>query len=172
MRVLLLATMLMLSDCATLGTTAPNSGPPDASVPVSLSLTRRSGHRPWSLSDERGNVVLLDVWATWCEPCRDALPMYGELEAQFGHRGLRVYAINVDEDAAHLSKFLAQLNVSVPVLLDPGALNTERALKVRLMPTSYLIDRHGLVRQVHEGVSEDAKTQYQHEIEALLSEPL
>ena len=61
--------------------------------------------------------------------------------------------------------------MALPVLIDPGALRSESQLHVKLMPTAYLIDRRGRVREVHEGFSEDAKGQYQSQIEALLTEP-
>ncbi len=149
---------------------APEKTQPGPLKPPELSLKRLDGQPPWHLSDERGHVVLLDVWATWCEPCRDSLPLYNELEAQFRARGLKVFAINVDEDSSQIAKFLSEVKVTVPVLIDPGALSAESELHVKLMPTAFLIDRAGKVREVHEGFSEDAKATYQSQIEALLAE--
>ncbi len=165
--------MLLLGGCITGTAEAPRAGVA-AQAPVKppeLSLKHLGGTEPvWSLRDERGHVVLLDVWATWCEPCRDSLPVYNELEAQFKDRGLKVFAINVDEDGSQIAKFLSEVKVTVPVLIDPGAMNAERELHVKLMPTAFLIDRTGHIREVHEGFTEDAKAKYQSEIEALLAE--
>ena len=168
--------MLLLSGCITATAekerTAFVAQTPAPAQPPELSLNYLGGALPsWSLRNERGHVVLLDVWATWCEPCRDSLPVYNELEAQFKDRGLKVFAINVDEDSSQIAKFLSEVKVTVPVLIDPGAMSAERELHVKLMPTAFLIDRAGRVREVHEGFTEDAKAKYQNAIEALLAEP-
>ena len=162
---------------ATLAPTSPqrsfapqSTPPPTGAAPAQLGLARLTGGPGWKLSDDRGQVVLLDVWATWCEPCRDALPVYDALSKQFAERGLKVYAINVDEDASQIPKFLAELKVSLPILVDPGALNSEGLLHVKLMPTAFLIDRKGIIREVHEGFSDDVSAKYQRSIEALLAE--
>jgi len=150
--------------------TAQSKPPPTGSAPGELGLERLEGGPRWKLSGDRGQVVLLDVWATWCEPCRDALPLYEGLSKQFADRGLKVYAINVDEDATQISKFFETLKVTLPILVDPGAINSESLLHVKLMPTSFLIDRKGIIREVHEGFSDDVRAKYEREIEALLAE--
>jgi len=122
------------------------------------------------LAKDRGNVVLLDIWATWCEPCRDALPTYEKLQQAYGARGLRVYAINMDEDPRQIAPFLQQVKVSLPILLEQDG-RVEQSLGVRLMPTTFLLDRQGRLRHRHEGFSEELVTKYQGEIEELLAEP-
>jgi len=128
---------------------------------------------PKTLADYKDKVVLLNVWATWCEPCRDTLPVYTELARQYAARGLKVYALSVDEDARAIEPFLEENDIQVPVLLDTNAQVAEGALGVRVMPTSYLIDRRGVVRHVHEGAMGDTASllqRYRGEIEALLAE--
>jgi thiol-disulfide isomerase/thioredoxin len=125
----------------------------------------------WRLSQERGSVVLLDVWATWCDPCRESLPFYGDVATQFGARGLKVYALSVDADVGPIGPFLKELKLSLPILHDPGAAMAEETLKVRQMPTSFLFDRRGVLRHVHEGLSDDYFQQTLGEVEALLAEP-
>lgn len=133
-------------------------------------LKRQAGGKDWQLSDDSGSVVLLDVWATWCEPCRDSLPMYQDLLKQYGSKGLKVYGINVDADSKAVPPFLKDLKVELPVLLDPGANIAEKALQVKVMPTAFLIDRKGNLRHVHEGFAEEFLQKYITEIEALLVE--
>jgi thiol-disulfide isomerase/thioredoxin len=127
--------------------------------------------KPFKLSSERGKVVLLDVWATWCGPCRDSLPLYGDLLKEYGPRGFQVYAINVDADAAQIPKFLTETKLKLPILLDPDAHYSEGTLKVKVMPTAIFIDKKGRVRSVHEGFADDALAKYVTEIEDLLKEP-
>jgi cytochrome c biogenesis protein CcmG, thiol:disulfide interchange protein DsbE len=142
-------------------------------TPLELELRRYPGGETWQLSEERGSVVLLDVWATWCTPCKDTLPVYSELARQYGERGLKVYALSVDEDVNLIGPFLEQNHVTLPVLLDSNAAVAEGALGVRVMPTAYLIDRRGVVREVHEGTLGDTGSllrQYRGQVEALLAE--
>jgi thiol-disulfide isomerase/thioredoxin len=139
--------------------------------PLDFSLKRHPEGRPWRLSSERGQVVLLDVWATWCEPCRAALPLYQDFLKEFGAQGLRVYAVNVDADVRAVEPFLRENRLTLPVLLDPEARLSEVELGVRMMPTTLLIDRRGVVRAVHEGFEDGATPKYLRDIEALLKEP-
>ncbi len=138
---------------------------------LELTLPRYPGGEAWKLSSHRGRVVLLDVWATWCEPCRDALPLYQDLSQEFAPRGLDVLTINVDADPRPIAPFLEEAKLSLPVLLDPEARLAESTLKVKLMPTAFLIDRQGRVRFVHEGFDEGQLATWLSELEALLAEP-
>jgi thiol-disulfide isomerase/thioredoxin len=140
------------------------------SVPVSFQIKRYPGGEPYDVASDRGSVLLLDIWATWCEPCKDALPLYQNLAQEYGSRGLKVYAINVDEDPRGIQAFLDEAKVSLPVLLDANAVVAEKKLYVKLMPTSFLVDRKGVVRFIHEGFAEEFLQKYQTEIEMLLAE--
>ncbi|NBD13603.1 TlpA family protein disulfide reductase [Corallococcus silvisoli] len=139
--------------------------------PLAFQVKHYPDNSVYDLKSDRGQVVLLDVWATWCEPCKDALPMYEQLQREYGKRGFKVYALNVDEDVRAIPPFLEEAKVELPILLDANALVSERLLKVRLMPTTFLIDRKGVVRHVHEGFAEEFLQQFQTEIEQLLAEP-
>lgn len=141
-------------------------------TPLEFTVKRYPGGEPHAIASDRGNVVLLDVWATWCEPCKDALPMYEDLSKHYAVRGLKVYALNVDEDTRAIPPFLAETKVTLPVLLDANAEVSEKVLRVRGMPTTVLLDRQGRVRYVHEGFAEEYLTKYQAEIEELLAEPV
>jgi thiol-disulfide isomerase/thioredoxin len=137
---------------------------------VGLTLPRYPDGKPHDLASDRGSVVLLDVWATWCEPCKDALPTYEQLAKQYGARGLKIYAINMDEDPRQIDGFLKQTHVTLPILLEQQGL-AEHSLGVKMMPTTFLLDRQGRLRHRHEGFAEDFLQQYQNEIEELLAEP-
>ncbi|QSQ19420.1 TlpA family protein disulfide reductase [Pyxidicoccus parkwayensis] len=142
-----------------------------AGEPLVFKVKRYPSGEPYDLASDRGSVVLLDVWATWCEPCRDALPFYENLAREYAGRGLKVYALSVDEDPRAIAPFLEETKVGLPVLLDENAQVAERTLKVKGMPTTFYIDRRGVVRHFEEGFAEEFLTRYQSHIEALLAEP-
>jgi thiol-disulfide isomerase/thioredoxin len=140
------------------------------SGPLTFQVKRYPDGAAYDVASDRGSVVLLDVWATWCEPCRDALPLYEQLAKEYGKRGLKVYAINVDEDSRAIAPFLQETKVGLPILVDANAAVSEKTLGVKLMPTTFILDRKGVVRFSHEGFAEEFLQQYQTEIEQLLAE--
>ena len=115
--------------------------------------------------------VLLDVWATWCEACRDVFPQYEALQKRFADKGLKVYALSVDADVNAVAQFVTETKLQLPVLLDPEAHVAESVFKVKLMPTSFIIDRKGVIRFTHEGLSDDLFATEEKEAELLLAEP-
>lgn len=129
------------------------------------------GLMPWKLSSLRGKVVLLDVWATWCDPCRESLPLYEDMAKEYGARGFEVIAVSVDDNPELIPPFLADTKVKLPVVVDPSAKVVGDKLKVSQLPTAFLIDRKGVVRITHEGFDEQMLSTWLKEIEGLLSEP-
>ncbi|MFN8063084.1 MAG: TlpA disulfide reductase family protein [Vicinamibacterales bacterium] len=121
------------------------------------------------LSSLRGQVVLVDMWASWCVPCRASFPALDALYRDYHKRGLEVLAVNVDERRKDADAFLAQRPHQMPVLFDPKGTAPE-AFGVQGMPTSFLIDRQGTIRFVHEGYTDKALATYREQIEALLKE--
>ena len=166
-----LGAALALSACVKSAPLPPLTGPvdPGPTAPLDLSLPLYPSGQLHPLAADRGKVVMLDVWATWCDPCRDSLPMYSDLLKQYGPKGFVLYAISVDEDPSQIGPFLKSIRVDVPVLLDPGGSTAEKVLRVDRMPTTFLLDRSGVIRRRHEGFSEDFLQRYQNEIEALLN---
>lgn len=102
---------------------------------------------PVALADLQGQVVLLNVWATWCKPCREEIPALDSLHREFGARGLTVAGVSIDVigDTVSIASFARALGASYPLWLDPDdrVSNTFRAIGV---PSSYLIDRDGVLR--------------------------
>jgi cytochrome c biogenesis protein CcmG, thiol:disulfide interchange protein DsbE len=139
--------------------------------PLEFTLKRYPSDEPFTLSSARGSVVLLDVWATWCEPCEDAFPLYGAMLEKYKARGLQVFAISVDADPRQLEPFLTRTQSQLPILLDPEAAFAESRLRVSMMPTTFLLDRKGVVRHVHEGFVEEHMAKMTAQLEALLAEP-
>lgn len=106
------------------------------------------------LSDFRGNVVLLNFWATWCGPCRKEMATF---QAQFedsAGEGFAVLAVNDDEPEDLVRFFIDGLDLTFPILLDPGA-KVQELYRVQRYPASYFIDPDGVIRYIHLGLLTD-----------------
>lgn len=102
------------------------------------------------LSDLQGQVVLLDFWATWCVPCREALPKTLALDKKYRGKGLSVWSIP-EEDAAAVNVFLQDVGVQgLPVLLDPGK-KVSQLYRVSVLPTYVVIDQKGMIHRIYQG---------------------
>lgn len=139
--------------------------------PITLELRRWPDGAVHDLRQDRGKVVLLEVWATWCERCKVSLPLYQALAERYRDRGLRVYAINIDEDRRLMGAFIEETKLGLPVLVDEGAAAAEGILGVKLVPCSFIVDRRGVIRFVHQGFDGPELPRYEAEIEQLLAEP-
>jgi thiol-disulfide isomerase/thioredoxin len=97
------------------------------------------------LTAYRGQVVLVNFWATWCEPCRDEMPAIQRLKKKLAGKPFVVLAVNVDEPESRISNFLEKMPLDFPILLDEGKVATQ-AWKVRVLPASFIIGRDGRIR--------------------------
>jgi thiol-disulfide isomerase/thioredoxin len=121
------------------------------------------------LSEHRGEVVLLNFWASWCGPCRQEMPILNTLHQRYNKLGFSVIGVNVDKDSSLADKLLKDIPVSFPVLLDDtGAVSS--SYTVSAMPTSVLIDRDGNMRFLHKGYKPGYEQEYENEIKELLRE--
>ena len=107
-------------------------------------------NKPIRLADYRGKVVFVDFWASWCSPCRQALPLYDKLSGEFPATDFAVVAVNVDENAADAKKFMAEHPVKYTIVQNPKG-DIPKAFGIDGMPSSYLIDRDGTIRDRHVG---------------------
>ncbi len=121
------------------------------------------------LSDLKGKIVLVDFWASWCPPCRKSLPLFNDLRSELSSYGFEVFAINVDEDKNDGIELYNSLNVAYPSGLDPKGKSAE-SWNVQGMPTSYLVDRNGVVRLVHTGFKDADIPHLKQEILKLINE--
>ncbi len=149
------------------GATA-TAAPVDRPAPE-LSLPDRTG-AVVSLASLKGRVVLLDIWATWCPPCKASLPAYEAMVRDYRARGFEVLAVSVDEGKGDVEAFLKGRDLQLRVLLDPKG-QTPTRFTAKAMPTSFLIDRRGVIRFTHEGFTEKAVAELRRQIEQLLAEP-
>jgi cytochrome c biogenesis protein CcmG/thiol:disulfide interchange protein DsbE len=117
----------------------------------------------------RGRVVYLDFWASWCGPCRQSFPWMETMKSTYEAQGLEIVAVNLDRDRADADKFLNQLHPTFDVRFDPKGELAE-FYKVQGMPSSVLIDRHGVARFTHVGFRPIDGAVYEAQVRELLAE--
>jgi thiol-disulfide isomerase/thioredoxin len=165
-RALLLSAALLVAGLAPGAARAVEAGQPAPS----FSAHALEGDSTLSLSAYKGKVVFLDFWASWCGPCQNAMPVIESLRLEFPADQFQVLAVNVDQDPAKAKAFLERRKVGYPSVSDPeGHLPATYGLKT--MPTSYLIDRNGVVRYVHAGFRASDLDGLRSEIRGLLGTP-
>ncbi|MFO0458360.1 MAG: TlpA disulfide reductase family protein [Burkholderiales bacterium] len=132
-------------------------------------LPTRDGGRV-DLDALRGRVVYLDVWASWCAPCRRSLPWMDAMHRRHASTGLEVVGVNVDPREAERVRFLASTPVGFTIALDPEA-RVAKLYGTKAMPTSVLIGRDGRVLYAHEGFRDADRAVLEALIEAALAFP-
>jgi thiol-disulfide isomerase/thioredoxin len=109
---------------------------------------------PIALKQFAGKVVYLDFWASWCAPCKTSFPLLNKLHAKLKAQGFEVIAVNLDEDKALGEKFLQEIPVDFTVLRDAKGEWADKYV-VESMPTSFIIDKNGIVQKIHHGFTSD-----------------
>jgi thiol-disulfide isomerase/thioredoxin len=122
-----------------------------------LSIEQLSG-KSLNVASYRGKVLLLDVWASWCVPCKQELPMLDDLATRLRSKGVEILAVSIDEQRENVDTFLNSRNKwSLTIAHDPKGQVADR-LQPEKMPTSYMVDRQGVIRYVNLGfVPSDAR---------------
>jgi thiol-disulfide isomerase/thioredoxin len=133
-----------------------------------LALDDLSGRRV-DLRDMRGRVVLVNFWATWCEPCRDEMPSIQRLRDRLKGRPFEVLLVNFGEGAARIGPFLTKLGISMPVLLDPEK-DAAAAWKAGGLPMTFLVDANGKVRYSALGDADWNAGEFARAVEKLVAE--
>ena len=123
-----------------------------------------------SLADYKGKVVILNFWATWCPPCVREVPRLIRISETYKDQGVVMLGINTtfQDDVAKVQRFVNEQGISYPVLLDPAATVSEE-YRVRLMPTTFILDREG--RIIHSKVGEIDEATLEGYVRTLLSPP-
>jgi peroxiredoxin len=119
------------------------------------------------LAEQRGRVVLLNFWATWCGPCKIEMPLLNKLYDKYRASGFVLLGVNVDDDARNATDVAGRMGLSFPVLLDTDK-TVSKLYDLSMMPTTVLIDRDGKVRHVHLGYRAGYELAYEQQVRELL----
>ena len=161
--------ILALLCCAALGfTTSATATAPSKSPAPDFTLKSNSG-KNIKLSELRGQVVMINFWASWCGPCRQEMPLLEQLYKKYKPMGFTLLGVNVEENSNDAIKWLKGMEVSFPILFDNES-KVSDGYNVSAMPTTLIIDRDGNMRYYHRGYMPGTEDEYQQQIRALLKE--
>lgn len=121
------------------------------------------------LSEFRGDVVMINFWATWCGPCRQEMPLLDELHNRYERVGFNLLGVNIDDDSRRAMQMIDELGVDFPVLFDARK-EVSELYDVETMPVTVLVDREGTVRYVHLGYKPGDEDTYLDKVRSLLRE--
>ncbi len=119
------------------------------------------------LAEQRGDIIVLNFWASWCSPCLQEMPELDKLAIKYQPLGVQVWGVNVEADSRAAEKYLSRTQVQFPILFDTQ--NTVSAsYQVQAMPTTVIINQHGAVHSVHRGYKPGYEQKYENDIKTLL----
>ena len=139
-----------------------------SSLAPGFALPSRTGEVV-SLDKLKGQVVMLNFWASWCGPCRTEMPLLDQMHKRYSSLGFTLIGVNVEQNSADAEKWLAQTPVTFPVLFDKEN-KVSKMYDVNAMPSTVFIDRKGNVRALHRGYKPGDEGEYLNQIRALLKE--
>jgi peroxiredoxin len=125
--------------------------------------------RNLSLKEFRGQVVMINFWATWCGPCRQEMPALNALYEKYRSAGFVLLGVNVDSETTNAAQMVSKLKATYPILFDTDK-RASVLYQVSAMPTTVLIDRDGKVRYIQKGYVAGIENKYQTQIRELLKE--
>lgn len=160
----LLVAITLLFTCINFSASASEVGQPAPE----FTLPSLLDDKPVSLKQYAGKVIYLDFWASWCAPCRTSFPLLNKLHQKLKDQGFEVVAVNMDEDKANAEKFLKELPVSFTVLRDAKGEWADKYV-IESMPTSFIIDKQGVIQNIHKGFASNDINELEQKIVQLLA---
>jgi peroxiredoxin len=135
-----------------------------------FTLASRAG-KPVSLAQFKGQVVMINFWATWCGPCRQEMPHLEAIHKKYSKMGFTMLGVNVEPDPKAASAWLAKQGtpVSFPILFDTDS-KVSKLYSVAGMPSTVIVDRKGKVRVLHKGYKPGDENEYLNSIRTLIRE--
>ncbi len=158
LRMIVLAMVLVLAPGLTVA--AQPTAAPD------FTLKGRDG-KNIKLSELRGQVVMINFWASWCGPCRQEMPLLEQLYQRYKPLGFTILGVNVEEDSSAAEKLLRDIPVSFPILFDTSNA-VSRLYGVSAMPSTFMVDRNGNLRYLHKGYLPGYEDEYQRQVRELV----
>ena len=159
--------MFALVFCVFAATSLASSGLEGQAAP-DFALKSSTGEN-LRLSEYRGDVVMINFWATWCGPCRQEMPLLDELYNRYQRVGFNLLGVNIDDDSRRAMQMVEELGVNFPVLFDARK-EVSELYKVNAMPVTVIVDRQGTVRYVHHGYKPGYEDKYLDQVRSLLRE--
>ena len=163
-KVSILSLGLALSVAPALPAASMTAGAPAAAFQLPAAVGE-----PVSLGDLRGQVVLINFWASWCGPCRQEMPILDQLYRKYKAAGFTLLGVNVEPKSGDAISFLKATPVSFPILFDTQS-KVSNLYEVSGMPSTVIVDRKGNVRYVHHGYKPGDESQYLDQIRSLMRE--
>ncbi len=133
-----------------------------------FTLKSRSGENI-KLSELRGEVVMINFWASWCAPCRQEMPLLEVLYKKYSDLGFTLLAVNVEEDSSKADLLLKDIPVTFPILFD-NTNKVTKLYKVVAMPSTVIIDKDGNMRYLHHGYLPGYEEEYRKQVSELIRE--
>ena len=159
-----MALIVLLLGASTIHAAMPVVG----SVAPDFALKSSSG-KNLRLSELRGQVVMINFWASWCAPCRQEMPLLNRIHERYRKTGFVLLGVNIDDNPETARTLAQQLGVGFPILFDADK-NVSKRYDVDAMPSTLLIDRGGKVRYIHRGYRPGYETQYETQVRELLKQ--
>jgi len=141
---------------------------PDFDFYPLMASEHSSDHKSEKLAFQIGKVLYLDFWASWCKPCLKSMPLLHQLRSELNDAGFEVIAVNLDDDPEQAKAFLQEHPVAYPVVRAADE-SISSLYQLNGLPTSYLIDRQGVLRYAHQGFKEQDMPIIRQQILALLN---
>ena len=126
-----------------------------------------NGRGKVDLGQWKGKVVLVDFWATWCEPCKKSFPKLEELRVKYASSGLHIVAVSEDDESTGIAAFGASYGSKFPLVWDKDK-SVAAKWKPQKMPTTFLVDRNGMVRSVESGFRDGGEKEIEAVVKSLL----
>lgn len=136
---------------------------PDFTLPTAAGKT-------FKMSDSfkaPGKVVVLDIWATWCPPCRAEIPYLIDLQNKFKNKNVLIVGVALDQGKTTVTDFIAKQKINYTILLDPNGNKLATPYKIEGIPATYIIDKTGVIRYVHSGFPTGDKAAQKEEAAAI-----
>ena len=148
---------------------AASAGAAPAPAPAPAFTLPARGGGTLDLSKYKGQVVMINFWASWCGPCRQEMPLLQNIYDKYSKQGFTLLGVSIDDDSKTAEAFLKKTPVTFPVLFDTKS-QVSGLYQVQGMPTSVFIDRKGNVRLIHESYKPGDENGYLDEIRSLIRE--